>query len=295
MATRDARSQSPLVVIVGPTASGKTSIAVELAERYNGEIICADSRTIYRGMDIGTAKPTAEDQSKVRHWGIDLINPGEYFTAVDFQSYAIETIQAIRKRGKVPFLVGGTGLYIDGVIFNFTYSSTARSPSRRHEIDRYTTHELINYCLKHNIILPINYKNRRHLVHAIETHGVQTSRWRRPDEHTFVVGIATDKITLNSRIAQRAEQIFDNNVIDEASRLGEKYGWENEAMTASIYPIIRKLIRGDYTVDEAKQMFIRQDVRLAKRQMTWFRRNPFVEWCAAEDTADYVAQLLAAE
>ena len=102
--------QLPLVVIVGPTASGKTALAVRLASHYNGEIICADSRTVYKGMDIGTAKPTAEERALAPHWGLDLVEPNEGFSAADFKAYATATIDQIRARGAVPFLVGGTGL-----------------------------------------------------------------------------------------------------------------------------------------------------------------------------------------
>ena len=98
--------ESPLVVIVGPTASGKSALAIDLAEQFGGEIICADSRTVYKGMDIGTAKPSAEDQARVPHYGLDLIEPGERFSAVDFKNYATEKIADIRERGKIPFLVG---------------------------------------------------------------------------------------------------------------------------------------------------------------------------------------------
>ena len=114
---------TPLVVIAGPTASGKTALAIRLAERYDGEIICADSRTIYKGMDIGTAKPSAEEQARVPHWGLDIVEPGERFTVADFKAYAERKIQEIRERDRIPFLVGGTGLYIDAVIFDFQFKS----------------------------------------------------------------------------------------------------------------------------------------------------------------------------
>ena len=107
----------PLVVIVGPTASGKTALAIELAEQHNGEIICADSRTVYKYMDVGTAKPNQVEQARVPHWGIDLIEPGDYFSAADFKNYAVQKIEEIRGRGHIPFLTGGTGLYIDAVLF----------------------------------------------------------------------------------------------------------------------------------------------------------------------------------
>src|SRR5690606_10027818 len=106
--------ERPLVVIVGPTASGKSATAMCVAKEFNGEIICADSRTIYRGMDIGTAKPSKQDRTEVPHWGLDLVEPGELFTAADFKYYAQQKIAEIRARGRLPIVVGGTGLYVDG-------------------------------------------------------------------------------------------------------------------------------------------------------------------------------------
>ena len=120
---------APLVVITGPTASGKTGLALELAKKYDGEIICADSRTIYRGMDIGTAKPTTIERATVPHHGLDLVEPGERFTAHDFQRIANEAIGDIRKRGHVPFLVGGTGLYIDAVVREYQWPDTVADPA----------------------------------------------------------------------------------------------------------------------------------------------------------------------
>ena len=113
----------PLVVIVGPTASGKSATAMDVARAFNGEIICADSRTVYKGMDIGTAKPTAEDRAEVQHWGLDLVQPDERFTAADFKFYAQQKIAEIRARGHLPIVVGGTGLYVDGLIFDYQFSA----------------------------------------------------------------------------------------------------------------------------------------------------------------------------
>jgi tRNA dimethylallyltransferase len=109
------------VVVVGPTASGKTATALRIARELNGEIICADSRTVYKYMDIGTAKPTKEERAEIPHWGLDLVEPGQKFSAADFQRYALRKISEIRERGHLPILVGGTGLYIDGVIFDYQF------------------------------------------------------------------------------------------------------------------------------------------------------------------------------
>jgi tRNA dimethylallyltransferase len=129
----------PLVVIVGPTASGKSATAMRIAKEYGGEIICADSRTIYKGMDIGTAKPTAEDRRQVPHWGLDLVEPGQQFTAADFKEYANQKIYEIRQRGNLPILVGGTGLYVDGVIFNYRFGKT--NPELRKKLEQLSLDE----------------------------------------------------------------------------------------------------------------------------------------------------------
>ena len=121
----------PLVVIVGPTASGKSALAISLAEKFGGEIICADSRTVYKGMDIGTAKPTVDEQARVPHWGLDLVEPGERFSAAKFKRYAIAKIDEIHSRGNIPFLVGGTGLYIDGILFDYEFGSDFNAELRK--------------------------------------------------------------------------------------------------------------------------------------------------------------------
>lgn len=295
MAASGTRSEPPLIVITGPTASGKTALAIELAEKFGGEIICADSRTLYKGLNIGTAKPTAAEQARVPHWGIDLIEPNERYSAADFQRYATAKISDIRVRGKTPFLVGGTGLYIDSVIFEFNFAAQA-DEKQRSVLETLTTVQLLYYCRKHSVMLPKNPKNRRHLIRAIESHGAEISRRLTPRNTTYVVGIATENITLRKRITKRAEQMFDDTIVEEANQLGKKYGWSSEALTANIYPLLRQLAQGVYTREETKQRFITRDTQLAKRQMTWLRRNPFVEWCTLDDAAVYIGgQLLADE
>ena len=150
---------NPLVVIVGPTASGKTSLAIDLAKRYGGEIICADSRTIYKEMDIGTAKPTAAQRAEVTHWGLDLVEPGESFSAYDFKIYANQKIQEIRKRGNIPFMVGGTGLYIDAVLFDYEFGQPA-DPELRQTLQLMSVSELQNYCIRYNSKLVWIDKNK---------------------------------------------------------------------------------------------------------------------------------------
>lgn len=275
---------NPLVVIVGPTASGKTSLAIDLAKRYGGEIICADSRTIYKEMDIGTAKPTAAQRSEVPHWGLDLVEPGESFSAYNFKIYANQKIQEIRKRGNIPFMVGGTGLYIDAVLFDYEFGQPA-DPELRQTLQLMSVSELQNYCIKYNIKLPENEKNKRYLIRSIEQKKSNSKRRNTPIENTIIVGIATEKSTLRDRIHDRIEQLFKDSVVNEAILLGKKYGWDNEAMTGNIYPLVRSYLSGDAPLEEIKRKAEILDWHLAKRQMTWLRRNQYIRWlplCDAE-------------
>lgn len=282
---------APLVVIVGPTASGKTALAIDLAERFNGEIICADSRTVYKEMDIGTAKPTKEETRRVPHWGIDLVFPNERFNAAKFQSYAVAKIADIRARGKVPFLVGGTGLYVDAVLFQYTFGNSVNE-TWRHDLSSLSIQELHEYCRKNNITLPENTLNKRYVVRAIEQGGVNQGRIKTPLANSIIVGITTSKDILETRIVQRTEHMFENDVVKEARMLGKKYGWESEAMTSSVYRICKKYIDNRITLEEAKLQNIVADKQLAKRQRTWFRRNKYIEWTELENASRIVESQL---
>jgi tRNA dimethylallyltransferase len=293
MATRNIK-KLPLVVIVGPTASGKTSLAIELAERFGGEIICADSRTIYKGMDIGTAKPSMQEQARVPHWGLDLVMPGERYTAADFKQYAEQKIDEIRSRGHIPFLVGGTGLYVDAVIFDYRFGPEI-DPELRSRLEGWSLGELHEYCRINNVSLPENSFNKRYVIRAIERNGHSTERESKPISTSIIVGIATDKDVLRTRIAQRAEQLFEDGVVAEATMLGEKYGWDNAAMTGNIYPLIHSYLLGEQTLAEIKMKNTTADWRLAKRQLTWLRRNSYINWLSLTDAKDFLVDHLAME
>jgi len=285
-------TEPPLVVIVGPTASGKTSLAIRLAKQFGGEIISADSRAVYRGLDIGTAKPSTEERLEVPHWGIDIVDPDQRFTAADFKQYASEMIDAIRARGKVPFLVGGTGLYINSVLYDYQFPPEPDDANRRDELTRLDLDELYKYCVKNNITLPRNNKNKRHVVNNILRNGVTLKRKDENLPNSIVVGIATDKLTLRSRIEQRADAMFTSKVIEEAKSVVGNYGWEREAMTGNIYPLIHEYLDGNISIQEAQQKFIVLDWQLAKRQNTWFRRDEHIKWLDADSAYTYIAQVL---
>jgi len=291
MATGATQPEPPLIVVVGPTASGKTALAVKLAMRFGGEIVCADSRTIYKGMDIGTAKPTPEERMQVPHWGLDLVEPGERFTAADFKAYALEKIAEIRARGHVPFLVGGTGLYVDSITFDYQFGGKADF-ALRDKLERMSIEELHSYCKNNNIKLPENAYNKRYVIRAIEQKSINTKRRDQPIDNCVIVGIATERNILKQRIEQRTEQLFDNDVVDEATQLGKKYGWDNEAMTGNIYPLIHSYLEGESNIQNVKEKFTTLDWRLAKRQLTWLRRNPFIKWLSLSEAEQYILHLL---
>ena len=287
-------TELPLIVIVGPTASGKTGLAAKLAHEQGGEVICADSRTVYKHLDVGTAKPTTSEQALAPHWGIDLCEPTERYNAAQFQQYALEKIDEIRARDNLPIIAGGTGLYVDSILFGYDYP-VAPSDEMRRKFESMTREELYEYCIKNNIELPEDDKNTRRLTRAIYAKNADNRQNISPIDNAIIVGITTEKIILGERIRQRTEQLFENGVVEEATMLGEKYGWESEAMTSNVYKAIKEHLDGKLTLQEAKDKNTTRDTQLAKRQMTWFRRNPYIEWCTVREVEDYVLRQLASE
>lgn len=285
------KNSLPLIVIVGPTASGKTGLSIKLAKKFNGEIISADSRAIYRGLDIGTAKPSIEERQGVVHWGIDLVNPGKCYTAADFKRYADAKIDDIRSRGHLPILAGGSGLYIDAILFNFEFGNLP-IVEKRTTLQKMDILELQSYCVKNNIKLPDNIQNKRHLIRTIERGGIRGKRSEYPLNNTIVVGITTLKKTLRYRIAERTKCMVKNNVVNEATMVADKFGWNNEAMTGNIYSIIKKHKKCVLNEKEMLQEFIKSDMRLVKKQMTWFRKNPFIVWGDLASCEHYLEQIL---
>jgi tRNA dimethylallyltransferase len=279
--------QIPLVVIVGPTASGKTGLAIEVAKKIGGEIICADSRTIYSYMDIGTAKPTVDERSQVPHWGLDIVEPGEYFSASDFKDYTIEKIADIKSRGNIPILVGGTGLYIDSVIFDYQFGPKV-DLTLRQKLQHMTLDELYSYCVEKAIELPENIKNKRYVIRAIERNNHKPQRSICPLKNTIIVGIATDKADLLNHIESRIGKMLDDGLINETRQLSERFGWDYEAMKSNAYSVIRGYLNNDISINDVKKTLITLDWKLAKRQMTWLRRNTFINWLDIQKAEDYI-------
>lgn len=274
-----AAAQRPtLLTIVGPTASGKSALALKIAQKCNGEIIAADSRTIYKGMDIGTAKPTTLDQQKVPHWGLDLVEPGQRYSAFEFKKYAKAKITDIKNRGKLPILVGGTGLYVDSVLFDFVFRAPP-NPKRRAELEKLSVEELHGVIHEQGLPMAKNVQNPRHLIRFIETSGQIPRRKPALEPGVLLIGLLPPDEVIKSRIAKRAETMFSKGVIEETRRLAQAYGEKSLAGSAGIvYRIVIRVLKGEITDEQAVELFKNADWQYARRQKTWFKRNPHIQW-----------------
>jgi tRNA dimethylallyltransferase len=268
-----------IITILGPTASGKTDLALDLAERYGGEIVCADSRTIYRGMDIGTAKPTAEEQARVPHHLLDVADPGESLSVAAFKVLAENAIAQIAERRQVPFIVGGSGLYIDALLFDYQFPAEA-DPERRVRLEAMTTAELQELLAAEDpeVFETVDRANRRRLIRALETVGQSRTRQTDPRTQTLILGLGLNKEFVQDRIPLRIEKMLDKGFLEEVRTIGERYGWGSEVMTGIGYKAFKDVVLGTKTRAEATAEFVRGDRHLVKKQLTWFRRNKSVQW-----------------
>ena len=267
---------SKVIFIVGPTASGKSALALKLAQEIGGEIICADSRTVYKGLDVATAKPTPAERAQVPHWGLDLIEPSERFSAADFKQYAQRAIAAIQKEGATPIVVGGTGLYIDGLLFDFDFGPPANEEERA-LLEAMSVEALQQKIASLGIAMPENTQNKRYLVRAVEQGGVNTRKATHMP-NAVVVGLRPDMKDLEARIQTRAESMVRGGALDEARWLFDTYGAHAPAVAAPFFKAYAAHIAGDETIDTCTQKDIVLNRQLAKRQLTWFKRNPYIHW-----------------
>ena len=270
-----------LIAIVGETASGKSALALYLAERFGGELICADSRTVYQGLDIGTAKPTAEDRTGVPHYCLDIVRPDQQFSVADFKEAANNAIDDITSRGKLPIMVGGTGLYIDAMLYDYQFRAAA-DPAVRAELNELSVEQLQERLHDLGLPLPENVRNPRHLIRAIETRGQASQRGElRPQ--TLVLGLQVERGELRRRIEKRVDAMIAAGFVDEARRASDVYGWNCPALQAPGYKDLRAYLEGAETLELARQNIIKNHLGLAKRQRTWFRRNKCIQWLTTED------------
>jgi tRNA dimethylallyltransferase len=274
------------------TGSGKSALGIELASLYNGEIVAADSKTVYKGMDISTAKPTKSERSAVVHHLIDVVSPAQAFTVADFKVQAKEAIDDIVCRGKVPFLVGGTGLYVDALLYDFTLRPMAIDQNLRAQLSRLSIDELQCYILQRGLVLPRDNNNPRRLIRTIESNGAIPHRDKvRPD--TLIVGLYIDRENLRKRIILRVNSMVKAGLVDELKALAAQYEWHIPALQTPGCKAFRGFLESGLTLDEAIAAFVQNDMNLAKRQYTWFKRNKDVHWVnSKEESVELVTTFL---
>ncbi|MDU5511256.1 tRNA (adenosine(37)-N6)-dimethylallyltransferase MiaA [Enterococcus gilvus] len=279
-----------VIAIVGPTAVGKTSLSIDLAKRFNGEIISGDSMQVYRGLDIGTAKVTLEEQAGVLHHLIDVRDIDQSYSAADFQQAAREVIQEITDRGKVPIVVGGTGLYIQSLLWDYKLGSegerTDESLREKYEaIAEAEGNEALWKLLQAKDPLAaekIHYNNRKKMIRALEVFELTGHSILEPKEQpkelydSFLIGLNTERTRLYRRINERVDLMVEQGVLEEARQLAKTP--EVQAAQGIGYKEFFPYFSGECSLDSAIEEVKLHSRRYAKRQLTWFRNRMSVHW-----------------
>lgn len=280
-----------LVVIVGETASGKSELAMRVAQQYDGELICADSWTVRRGLNIGTAKPSAEERRRVPHHLLDVVGPAEDFTAAVFKRLANDAIIDVSSRGKLPILVGGTGLYIDGVLYDYSFLPEGDRRARE-ELNALTIPELLARIDAAGLVLgDVDIRNKRRLIRLIETAGAEPLK-RSLRANTLIIGLQPDRSELKSRITSRVQRMIDAGLEDEARHIAEQYGWKAESLKGIGYREWHDYFLGSQSLELTSERIISSTVGLAKRQRTWFKRNKSIHWVVTPVNYTHIDDLI---
>ncbi len=303
----------PLVVIVGPTAVGKTEVSIRVARKIGGEIISGDSMQVYKHMDIGTAKPTRKEMAGIPHHMIDIVEPDEEFSVARFQKMVGEHIVNINQKGKIPIMVGGTGLYVRAVLEHYDFSPPGGDTDKREELletARQKGNEYLVNLLKE--VDPasaqrIHHNDTRRLVRALEvyyTTGRPISHFQYnteelpPKYNLAYFGLTMSRPNLYRKIEQRVDLMLARGLVDEVKRLLQMgFGPQSTAMQALGYKEIFAYLNGLYSLEEAVDLIKRDTRRFAKRQMTWFRRDSRIRWIDVENynSLEEIADEIAAE
>ncbi len=292
----------PVIVLVGPTASGKTGLSIELAKRINGSIVSADSMQIYKYLNIGTAKPSLDEMAGIRHYMIDEVDPAVNFSVAKYRESALKYISNIIDEGKRPIVVGGTGLYINSLIYNINFSETICDEELREELRKEAADKGNRYLYdKLQEIDPIaaskiHENDIKRVIRAIEVYKqtnktisehADLSRLEPPPYNYLLFGLRWDREKLYSRIEKRVDNMIEAGLLDEVKGLIRSgYRRDCTALQAIGYKEIISYLKGECSWEETVFLLKRDTRHYAKRQMTWFRRVPGVNWLDADENTD---------
>lgn len=286
-----------IIAVVGPTASGKTALGIALAKKFGGEIVSADSRQIYRGMDIGTAKPSAAERHAVPHHLIDIKDPDEDYTVADYQRDAFAAIDDILVRGKTPIIVGGTGLYVHAVVENLDIPKTVANPKLRAEIENDIARDGLDAAFKRLVALDpeaayvVDPKNPRRVTRALEVAlatGQPFTAQRikhAPRYETLTLGLNPPPEALRERIDRRVDEMMRDGLVDEVRALVKKYGATPAAFDAIGYREVISYLNRRSSLEDAAAAIKMNTWHYAKRQLTWFKKTPSIRWVDDSDEA----------
>ncbi len=281
-----------VVVLIGPTAVGKTNLSIELAKKFDGEIISGDSMQIYKGMDIATAKISKEEMQGVPHHLIDILEPDESFSVAQFQELVRKKITEITSRGKVPFIVGGTGLYIQAVLYDYQFQETATDTAFRTKLEEMaqaegtlTIHDMLNK-VDPEAAAAIHHHNVRRVIRALEVFHVtgrkmsdiQKEQKQESIYDAALIGLTMERNVLYERINKRVEQMLEIGLLEEVQHFYEKGIRDCQSLQAIGYKEIYKYYDGLLSLEDSIEELKQNSRRYAKRQLTWFRNKMNVEW-----------------
>jgi tRNA dimethylallyltransferase len=276
--------KAKILVILGVTSSGKSSLAVELAKKFNGEIISADSRQIYRGLDIGTGKVTKKEIGGIPHYLIDVIDPNEKFSVVDFKRLADKRIGKILAKGKLPIIAGGTGFYISSIVEGITYPEVKPNKELRKKMENKWADELLNILKTKDPekAKKIDSKNKRRIIRAIEiaeSLGKNMEVKKDPQYEVLQIGLEVEDKELKERIKKRIDGWFKEGLIEEGKRLKENgLSWGRFMELGLEYRNLAWYLQGKMSKEEVVDKMNTETFQYAKRQRTWFKKDKKIKW-----------------
>ena len=284
-----------LVVIVGPTAVGKTAVSLHLAQMLDGQVISADSRQVYRDMDIGTAKATPEERARVPHDMIDVVDPDDTLTLAQFQRAAYAAIDGALARGKLPLLVGGSGQYVRAVVEGWGIPEVPPQERLRAALEVLSSDELARWLATLDPVAAqrIDRRNRRRVIRALEVTlatGRPISELQRkspPPYQMLQIGLALPRPLLYERIDARVDMMMEMGLLEETRRLAKRYGWDVPAMSGLGYAQLGAYLRGESTLDEAVHAIKKETRRFVRQQANWFKADdPNIHWFDVSQPSD---------